>query len=232
MTTARSEDTEQLYLILERLEKRLGAKRTLGTATARSGWPSQGLYFFFEPGELRANGAARVVRVGTHGLTPTSRTTLWQRLSQHRGNSTGTNPGGGNHRGSIFRHHVGAALLRGEGAPHGLLVSWLSKEPDPKWLLAERGHERVVSRYIGGMPLLWLAVPGREDRAYLERNIIALLSAMTGGSERASPSWLGHQAVNPAIARSGLWNVKCVDERYSPEVLVRFAAHVGEPWPR
>ncbi len=54
----------------------------------------------------------RVVRVGTHAVTTTSRTTLWNRLSQHRGVAK---TGGGNHRGSIFRLIVGTALKRRDG---------------------------------------------------------------------------------------------------------------------
>ena len=42
----------------------------------------------------------RVVRIGTHGLKNGSRSTLWGRLSQHRGSSRS---GLGNHRGSSFR---------------------------------------------------------------------------------------------------------------------------------
>ena len=71
--------------------------------------------FFYEAGEERSGSgvALRVVRIGTHGLTVGSRSTLWGRLSQHRGTSRGT----GNHRGSIFRLLVGIALARQKTAP-------------------------------------------------------------------------------------------------------------------
>jgi hypothetical protein len=67
------------------------------------------VYFFFEDGEVRADGGLRLVRVGTHALTATSKATLWGRLRQNRGQVGGRSPGGGNHRGSVFRRHVGAA---------------------------------------------------------------------------------------------------------------------------
>ena len=86
-------------------------------ATATADLPRRGVYFFFEPGELREDGRTpRVVRVGTHAVSAGSRTTLWTRLRDHRGHVIGRHVGGGNHRASIFRRHVGSALLgRGLG---------------------------------------------------------------------------------------------------------------------
>ena len=101
---------DRLYRELEALEDRLGGKRLLAKCSASTGWPRRGVYFFYERGEVRRDGHPRVVRVGTHALRP-SETTLWSRLSQHRGNLGGAAPGGGNHRGSIFRKHVGSALI-------------------------------------------------------------------------------------------------------------------------
>jgi hypothetical protein len=226
MSPGRAEDIDRLYRLLSDLERRLGGTRTLDTATGGQAWPSHGVYFCFEPRETRSNGRPRVVRVGTHALTTTSRTTLWQRLSQHRGNLRGSNPGGGNHRASIFRLHVGAALLRRDHAPEALLESWLSKKPQPQWAAAEAEHERNVSRHIGAMPFVWLPVPtkpdGTSERGYLERNSIALLS----GAEPASPDWLGHHAVNPAIRRSGLWNANHVHEQYRLENLDRLEEYL------
>jgi hypothetical protein len=53
-----------------------------------------------------------VVRVGTHALKAGGSTTLWGRLSTHRGQ---LRSGGGNHRGSIFRLIVGTALIARDG---------------------------------------------------------------------------------------------------------------------
>lgn len=54
-------------------------------------WPARGVYFFREPGESRIHtgGGPRIVRVGAHALTATSRTKLWDRLSQHKGQQGG-----------------------------------------------------------------------------------------------------------------------------------------------
>ncbi len=132
--------------------------------------PPQGLYFFFEDGENRADGADRV-RVGTHALTATSKATLWGGLRQHRGHLAGSDPGGGDHRASVFRRKVGAALIRRDGLPEDLLASWLDRHrPRGERASQEPGVEREVSRHIGVMPFLWLSVPGRADRGYLESN--------------------------------------------------------------
>jgi hypothetical protein len=225
--TDRGADTDRFYDMLDRLGQAYGAARTLATSTARDGWPSHGLYFFYERGETRSTGRPRVVRVGTHALSRTSRTTLWQRLAQHRGHTRGSNRGGGNHRSSVFRLHVGAALLRRDHAPAELIESWLGSRPDPRYRETERAHERRVSDYIGAMPLLWLSVPTRGDgtseRGYLERNSIGLLSRSAGGVDQASPDWLGKYAVNPAVVRSELWNVNHVDDEYDARFLDLFA---------
>jgi hypothetical protein len=143
-------DAGEFYRILDQLAARLGGPRRLRECTGRSGCPPQGVYFFFEDGETRADGGRRVVRVGTHALTATSKATLWGRLSQHRGQLAGRNPGGGNHRGSVFRRHVGAALIRRDGLPDDLLASWLDRRRPPgERASQEPGIEREVSDYIG-----------------------------------------------------------------------------------
>ena len=113
MTDARQAHLDQFYRLLTDLAGTSMARAGFTACTGRDDWPRQGVYFFFEDGETRVeNGTSRVVRVGTHGLSPTDRTTLWGRLRQHRGRISGRNPGGGNHRASIFRGHIGTALIQ------------------------------------------------------------------------------------------------------------------------
>lgn len=84
-----------------------------------------------------------------------------------------------------------------------------------------------MSRHIGAMPFVWLSVPtspdGTSERGYVERNCIGLLS----GVEPASSEWLGRHAVNPALKRSGLWNVNHVDDQHRPESLDRLDRYVA-----
>jgi hypothetical protein len=222
----RGSDADEFYRIMDELAARLSGPRRLGDPAARSGCPPQGLYFFYEDGENRADGGHRVVRVGTHALTVTSKATLWGRLSQHRGQLTGRNPGGGDHRASVFRRHVDAALIRRDSLPDDLLASWLDRRRPPgERASQEPDIEREVSRYIGAMPFLWLSVPDRADRGYLESNSIALLSCLTGGSDLPSGSWLGlsSYAERAEIRRSGLWNVHHVSGHHEPAFLQRLA---------
>lgn len=194
-------------------------------------WPRRGVYFFFEAGEMRSGSGAgrRVVRIGTHALTVGSRSTLWRRLSQHRG----AHGGAGNHRGSIFRLLVGVALARrgdtalpaswGVGADAGTAARRLGIDrADVR--RAEAGVELRVSRYVGGMPFLWLDIgdePGpSSERGLVERNAIALLSgSREPASDSASTAWLGAFSDREPVRRSGLWNNRHVDERYSPSFL-------------
>ena len=145
MTSVRTADTDRFYELLSRLAERLGGPRRLRECTGADGWPSHGVYFFYEAGETRADGSPRVVRVGTHALTATSKTKLWTRLAQHRGRLGGNNPGGGDHRGSIFRRHVGTGLIASGDWPEGLLKAWLATSPRPGWAVAEAQLERAVS---------------------------------------------------------------------------------------
>lgn len=97
----RLDDLKRFYQFLDELESRTGL-RDLLSASSRDGWPQRGLYFFFETGEVRTDSGSgrRVVRVGTHAVSRGSKSTLWNRLSQHRGSMKS---GGGNHRGSVSR---------------------------------------------------------------------------------------------------------------------------------
>jgi hypothetical protein len=73
------------------------------------------------------------------------------------------------------------------------------------------------------MPFLWLSVPGRTYRGYLERNSIAPLSCLTGGPDQPGASWLGRYAERAEIRGSGLWNVEHVTGHYEPRFLQRLA---------
>jgi hypothetical protein len=97
---------------------------------------------------------------------------------------------------------------------------------------AEAPLEQEVSSHIGRMRFVWLAVNDppntKSDRAYLERNTIALLSNVNKPPiDAPSPHWLGLHSGQKTIVNSGLWNTHHVADEYDPSFLDRFHAHVG-----
>jgi hypothetical protein len=213
---------QQFYEVLEQIETKIGGKQTLANCDGRM--PERGVYFFFEPGEERTTTGSglRVVRVGTHGLRKNGNANLWGRLRQHRGNVGGRNPGGGNHRGSVFRKHLGTALINRDNWPRGIAETWGVGSNVPRPIKdAEIPLEREVSKYIGSMPFIWLEIddaPGPDSlRGYIERNSIALLSNYHRENNPIDPpskSWLGQRAKSSKVRQSGLWNFNHVDEAF------------------
>ena len=218
---AREGHLQIFYALMDQLSIVVGGPRTLACSHGRSGWPKRGVYFFFEPGEMRSDSGSgmRVVRVGTHALKSGAGTNLWTRLRQHRGSARS---GGGNHRGSIFRSIVGASLIERKGYRY---PTWGEGDHAPPAVRGEEiALEAEVSRIIGAMPFLWLAVddepgPGSE-RGAIERNAIALLSNYSREPlDPSSSTWLGHACDREKVRGSGLWNSDHVDMAYDPAFL-------------
>ena len=233
----------RFYEILAELEENLGGKKRLADCDGRMGWPKRGVYFFFEDGEERTDSGMgqRVVRVGTHALSDGSKATLWNRLSQHRGSgSTYT----GNHRGSIFRLLIGAAIKNRESLAE--LGSWgISSDPAKaaqklgltRSQVKEQEHdlEVTVSKHIRSMGFLWVAVddpPGpTSSRGVIERNSIGLLSNYRYEPlDPPSSGWLGRHSDRERVQHSGVWNNRHVEEGYEPEFL-ELLASFGEDTP-
>jgi hypothetical protein len=218
---------KEFYRIVDALARSREGFHLFSETTGRLSWPERGVYFIFDPNEARRESGEgmRVVRVGTHALTSSSRTRLWTRLRQHRGNSNGL---GGNHRGSIFRLLVGEALMFGASVPSadtwGQGASATSSVRE-----REKAIEERVSQYIGQLLFIVLGVPdspGPESlRGFIERNSIALLSNFRAECEPldiASPGWLGRCCPREKVQKSGLWNNNHVEEQYDPVFLDTF----------
>lgn len=221
MSDTRKQHLQRFYDLMTDLEKKHGGVRRLSQSHGRLGWPKRGVYFFREPGEQRCTSGSgpRVVRVGTHALKAGARTTLWNRLSQHRGTKRS---GGGNHRGSIFRLIVGTALIARDGHDYPNWGRGNSALRDVRE--NEIPLEQAVSEVLGEMSFLWLAIndsPGPASlRGYIERNAIALLSNYRKEAlDPPSSSWLGHFCSRDLVRTSGLWNQNHVNEHYEPEFL-------------
>ena len=222
---SRTADLDRLYRLLDYLEEQVGGVRQLENCTGYMDWPDRGVYFFFAPDEYReSNGQRRLTRIGTHAVSSGSGTSLWNRLRTHRGANLGTYEGGGNHRGSVFRKRVGEAFVERDGL-HEEYPEWgVGSSADRERRLAELEMERRVSEYLRTLPFLWVSVddePGPEsDRAYLERNTIALVSNFQRDSiDPRSDDWLGRYSASHKICESGLWNVNHVEEDYDHKFL-------------
>nr|WP_248515001.1 hypothetical protein [Salinarchaeum laminariae] len=223
-----------MYDLLTDLEAAVGGKQRLRDCTGHIDWPERGLYFFYADGETRSStDQLRMTRIGTHAVSAGSGTSLWNRLRTHRGALSGTYEGGGNHRGSVFRKRVGEAMIERAGLhddyPHWGEGSGAGRERR----LDELEHERRVSEYIRDLPFLWVDVddePGpASDRAYIERNAIALVSNYQKPSiDSRSDHWLGIQSPRSEISESGLWNINHVGETYDSDILDRLALLIEE----
>lgn len=214
---------DKFYELIGSAIDRVGT-RILRECHGRMNWPNRGVYFFFESGELRSDGLSpRIVRVGTHAVSHGSRTKLWNRLSSHRG----TTSGGGNHRGSVFRKLVGAALLDRDESLVPKPATWGLGNNAPQEARNQELHvEQAVSNYIGAMRFTWIEIddePSRNSlRSYVERNSIALLSNDSPARDKTdypSTEWLGHHSRSPGVRASGLWNVNHTRESCDPEFL-------------
>lgn len=226
-TKQRQEDIQHFYKLLVQVKAKIGT-RYLRDCDGRMDWPLRGVYFFLEEGEIRTSGKGlRVVRVGTHAITINSKTKLWNRLSQHRGNAKSH---GGNHRGSIFRLIVGTAIIDREDIN---CETWgVGNNAAREIREAEIGLERLVSHYIGDMPFIWLNVddaPGPGSlRGYIERNSIALLSNSNRQAiDPCSESWLGLSSNRELVRSSHLWNQRHTDEEYDPDFLLELEHQIS-----
>lgn len=214
---------KKFYRLMDKLERKVGGRGALED-TAEN-WPQReikGVYFFFEDGERRTGSGkgCRVVRVGSHALKQGERRSLRDRLKQHRGNDFPTN---NRARGSQFRADVGNAVCRRR--PNLGPKDW------PKD--ACRGDIRRIEGLINKrmwrrMRFLYLPVNNRRDRAYLERNAIALLSEYCRKKpvDPASEDWLGRYCKKEKVRKSGLWQSQHVRNGYEPKFLDKLRKYV------
>jgi hypothetical protein len=117
--------------------------------------------------------------------------------------------------------HVGNSLINKYQLDY---PSWgIGQNAEGRVKKSEIDLERKVSEYIGNMYILWLTIPDKSsktsDRAYIEKNVIALLSSYDYKLDLSSDSWLGSVNDNKFIRESMLWNINYVDLKYDPRVL-------------
>lgn len=224
----RKRDLDNFYHLMTMLQQYHG-DRNLSECGGNLLRQKKGVYFFFEPGEVRhGSNVLRVVRVGTHGLKRGSRRTLWDRLKDHRGSTSG---GGGNHRGSVFRKLVGKAIIEKYDLTGNTAATWGQGNSAPREIrVQEKDLEKQVSLYIDELPFVWVEIddPAGPDsrRKFIEKHSIALLSNITGNPDLPSGNWLGTKCPHEDIKKSGLWNSDHVREDYDPEFLIELKEYI------
>lgn len=215
-----STDLNDFYALMKRLQHGVGELPRLRDCSGGVRFPKRGIYFFFDEEEHRwMSPTLRVVRVGTHAVSRGSGSNLWTRLRTHRGTQTL----GGNHRSSVFRLHVGAALLT-ERALEPSYPTW-GKGQSASTIVRDQevALEQMVSSYIGSLRVLWLEVRDEpsplSDRSYLEQNSIGLLSGPSGPLDVPSARWLGLHSPHIRIRSTGLWNLDYIGTGYDRRLL-------------
>jgi hypothetical protein len=173
-----------------------------------------GLYFFYEEGEIRNDQSPRIVRVGNH---PRSIGRLVARLRAHYS---------GNKNGSAFRKLLGGALLRRENPNCACLKPapgkghW-EKQDAPRCLECQPVEQRVSEVLRRLFFFRCVSIPELSERNQLEARLIATLAACNECGPSAS--WLGLHAYSPTVCNSGLWNIEFIgNEIISQDDLNRF----------
>ena len=202
----------EFYSILKRLYLGQSGGRQLSDCSGRMDWPERGVYFFLDGNEEaiisgRRMGMPRVTRVGTHAVSVGSKTTLWDRLSTHRGTSAGL----GSHRSSIFRLHIGRAHLSANPKMETVKSWGVGQIASAATRKREASLEHEVSVLVGGMRVVWIGVQdlptASSDRAFIERNAIGALSRQSVVARNIPQTWLGNASPDYRISLSGLWNL-------------------------
>ena len=159
--------------------------------------PANGVYLFFERGEtvvVDSQPVERIVRVGTHrgeGRLP-------KRFLQHFA---------GNRRASVFRRHLGGALLARANPDDARIAVWVGQPGVPIPKVEQTVSQVVRERFT----FCCVRVDDQAERLKLERGLIALLARHPLGPP--SEGWLGRHAAHLAIRRSGLRNTQPVEAR-------------------
>ena len=177
--------------------------------------PEQGVYFFFDPEEETrfSKVLGRLVRIGTHGVSESSRATLRDRLRTH----LGTVDGYGNHRSSVFRLHVGEAIIRRDGL-RKRFPQWGSGQNSSPLVREREGPlEKLVSTAISKLHVAIVEVADRamktSARAVVETSTIALFTEDYQPVEFSGPHWLGRHSAHDLISKTGLWNLRDVGSK-------------------
>lgn len=220
---------EQMYAALrEQAGGPLTPQRLPSLAEVLEGsLPTRGIYFFFEDSEQRSGRTElRVTRVGTHAVSRGAASTLRSRLRTH----AGTAALAGSHRSSIFRLHVGGALLLADPTRVPSWGNGSGGTADAATRASEAELERDVSRRLREMRVVLVSVndepSAQSDRAYIERNAIGLVSTIGHRLDPPSPQWLGNSSRRAEIREHGMWNLDHLEYSAHPDFARVFGDYV------
>lgn len=158
--------------------------------------PRNGIYFWYEEGEIRQGEGQRVTRVATHEKP----NRLHDRIKEHFGN---------NRVGSSFRRHLGGAIMRRSQELEPEIKEWYKRRKSPRFKDPKFcNYEDQVTYQVKLGSYRVLKVDDPNERLQLEKKLIALFSHCKHC--RPSDNWIGNHAYRKQIRDSGLWNVKHV----------------------
>ncbi len=183
-TITQQSTTEKIYSFLRKLPM-------FDYSYKAKNLPENGIYFFYEEDETyEINGVVtdRIVRIGTCDKDNNFRI----RIRNHYK---------GNKNSSVFRMHIGSAIIKKDKRKDINLNEWMkhgtSTNKDIEELINKTFKEKFRFRCI--------PIESKDKRVQLEKKLIATLS---GWNYPSSKEWIGHYAKRKNIRSIGLWNIK------------------------
>jgi hypothetical protein len=180
--------------------------------------PRNGVYFFYESGEYcgHPNGKPRIVRVGTH-RDGNFRSRIAEHFLLNEQKMAFTQDQPGPHERSIFRKHIGRALLTKSGDPY--LTVWEMDFTTRATRTANR-HLRDISKEVAierevtevlrqTFSFRFIEVADQMQRMGsqgLERALIGTLASCPLCCP--SDGWLGRYSPKARIRETGLWLIQ------------------------
>ncbi len=158
-----------------------------------------GIYFLFEEGETVLKNQHRIVRIGINETDGR----FVQRVGDHFS---------GNHRGSVFRKHIGRAFLVKSGKESYLPLWDLDNKKVAiqrekiDWLFEETIEKQITNYIELKCSFSIVSFNDQATRMEFEKKLIASIAFQPQNSP--SKTWLGIFHPNKKIYASGLWNIQ------------------------
>ena len=161
--------------------------------------PKNGIYFFYEDGEVWGHGGRkpRIVRIGTH----LGNGGFGRRINQHFSTSCSA------HTRSVFRKHIGSALLKKRNDKYLKIWHRHKKYKTQRNRKKEEKIEQEVSETIGKkFKFKVIIVNNSNQRKRLEKSLIGTIAQCD--LCKPSKNWLGRLSPEDKIKESGLWQTQ------------------------